>query len=141
MRHVEFESSSTLLLEPFTRFNKSGRDSVRYLGFIQRGNHAAPIFRSAGSRTRLPSTTQYLRRILNSVTSLANTLKTGFVSRTRTCDKGSKSRMLGAPVFPKVTLTSPQRLISCSSIATCSALPGLTVFGFKAYAIVIAISY
>ena len=45
--------------------------------------------------------------------------------------------MLGAPVFPKVTLTSPQRLISRSSIATCSALPGLTVFGFKAYAIVI----
>jgi hypothetical protein len=38
--------------------------------------------------------------------------------------------MLGAPVFPKVTLTSPQRIISCSFIATCSALPGLTVFGF-----------
>jgi hypothetical protein len=90
----------------------------------------------------LPFTAQYLRRILNSVTSLADTLtKLGFVSRTRTCDKGSKSRMLGAPVFPKVTLTSPQRLISLSSIATCSALPGLTVFGFKAYAIVIAISY
>ena len=26
--------------------------------------------------------------------------------------KGYKSRMLGAPVFPKVTLVSPQRLIS-----------------------------
>jgi hypothetical protein len=49
--------------------------------------------------------------------------------------------MLVPSVFPKVTLTPPQRLISCSFIATCSALPGLTVFGFKAYAIVIAISY
>ena len=67
--------------------------------------------------------------------------KTGFVSRTRTCDKGLKSRMLGAPVFPKVTLTSPQRLISLSSDTTCSALPGLTVFGFKAYAIVAVSSY
>ena len=67
--------------------------------------------------------------------------KLGFVSRTRTYDKGPKSRMLVAPVFPKVTLTSPRRLISRSFIATCSALPGLTVFGFKAYAIVIAISY
>ncbi len=33
-------------------------------------------------------------------------------------------------VFPKVTLTSPQRLISLFTYLTCSALPGLTVFGF-----------
>jgi hypothetical protein len=39
MRHVEFESSATTLLAPFTRLYKSGRESVRYLGFIQRGNH------------------------------------------------------------------------------------------------------
>jgi len=35
----------------------------------------------------------------------------GFVSRTRTCDRGLKSRMLVPSVFPKVTLVSPQRLI------------------------------
>ena len=34
------------------------------------------------------------------------------------------------PVFPKVTLTSPQCLISLFTYLTCSALPGLTVFGF-----------
>jgi hypothetical protein len=49
--------------------------------------------------------------------------------------------MLGARVFPKVTLVSPQCLISPSFVATCSALPGLTVFGFKAYAIVAATFY
>ena len=36
-----------------------------------------------------------------------NAPKTGFVSRTRTCDRGSKTLMLGAPVFPNDTLTSP----------------------------------
>jgi hypothetical protein len=73
---VEFVSSATIIIDTIHPLIKAGWDSVRYVGSIQRGNHAAPIFRSAGSRTRLPSTTQYLRRILHSVTSLASTYKT-----------------------------------------------------------------
>ena len=60
------------------------------------------------------------------------------LARVRTCDGGFKSRMLGATVFPKVTLVCILDALSHSScISTCPALPGLTVFGFKAYAIVI----
>ena len=54
----------------------SGRDSVRYLGFVQmiRQLYASPTQATGRASNPLPSTALVLRRNLNSVTLLANTL-------------------------------------------------------------------
>lgn len=47
---IEFVSSSTTLLEPFTRINKLERDSVRHLGSVQRSpRYGPPQFPAGGS--------------------------------------------------------------------------------------------
>ena len=76
---IEFESSCPIVIATIHPCNKAGRDSVRHLGPIQLIRHH--VYRSppkAISRASNPQpfTIQYLRRILNSVTSLADTLKT-----------------------------------------------------------------
>ena len=76
---IEFESSCPIVIATIHPCNKAGRDSVRHLGFIQLIRHhvywSSPKTISRASNPQ-PFTSQYLRRILPSVTSLADTYKT-----------------------------------------------------------------
>ena len=63
---------------------------------------------------------------------------TGFVGRDRTYVAGFKIAYAGCPSSSGIVSSHPLDALSRRShISTCPALPGLTVFGFKAYAIVI----
>ena len=74
--HVEFESSCPIVIATIHPCNKAGRDSVRHLGSIQLATICPDLPEIGRASNPQPFTIQYLRRILNSVTSLADTLKT-----------------------------------------------------------------